>query len=164
MELNIPTFFTDDDIPTAESLPKEPEQAPLLAKEARETAYKKDQSLAVYQHYQANIKKSSQIKTEITKGAREGESIYSLFLKACKAISLMTDEEVFYTTIKRDTLEIYGEGLEMQEPLTQDIADTRARLDKLQAALEEKPDSVMINKAIQSHRERITRLESKLHN
>ena len=48
-----------------------------------------DRSLAICKEYQQNIKTSSQLQTEILKGAKAGESVYSLLLKACKAISLM---------------------------------------------------------------------------
>lgn len=161
MKIEIPSFFTEPE--GAESSPAStPEQAPLLAKEAKERAYTAAQSLSVYNQYQANIRQSSQLKAEMLKGAKEGESIYSLFLKACKAITLMTGESIFYDTIKADTLEIYGTGFEEAQPLQTDIAETRERLQMLQRAAESEPASQNIKKAIQAHKERIARLERKL--
>lgn len=166
MELNIPDFFKTDSKPkeaTAPELPAIPEQAPLLAKEAKEEAYTQSQSLKVYKAYQENIQQSSQLQTEILKGAKQGEKLYSLLLKACKAISAMTGNNLFYDTVKTDTMEIYGVGLAESEPLEQDIAETGERLEKLIEAAEREPENTWIKKAIKAHRERLERLE-KLHN
>ena len=62
----------------------------------------------VYKEYQQNIKTSSQLQTEILKGARAGEDIYSLFLKAVKAISLMTSNTLFYSQIEGDIREFWA--------------------------------------------------------
>jgi len=81
-----------------------------LQREADRKKQDIDRSLAIYREYQQNIKTSSQLQTEILKGARAGEDIYSLFLKACKAISLMTSNTVFYSQIEGDIRAIYGQG------------------------------------------------------
>jgi hypothetical protein len=53
-----------------------------LQREADRKKQDIDRSLAICREYQQNIKTSSQLQTEILKGARAGENIYSLFLKA----------------------------------------------------------------------------------
>lgn len=58
----------------------------------------------VYKTYQENIKRSSQLQTEIMKGLKNGESTEVLFLKAMEAISCMTDNKVLYT-IAKSTIE-----------------------------------------------------------
>lgn len=71
-----------------------------------EEAY--NRSLEVYTKYQENIRASEQLQTEILKGIKAGADIYTLFLKAAKAISLMTSNTVFYDRIAADLGGIYG--------------------------------------------------------
>lgn len=158
MKIEAPSFFTDE----AESSPALPEQAPLLVKEAKEEAYIAAQSLSVYKTYQEHIRQSSQLKTDLLKGTKEGESIYNLLLKACKAIALMTGDSIFYDTVKANTMEIYGNGFEEAQPLQTDIAETRERLQMLQRAADAEPASQSIKQAIKAHKERIERLERKV--
>lgn len=163
MDFKIPDFFKTDDEEEEAAAPELPEQTPLLAKEAKEEAYTQSQSLKVYKAYQENIRQSSQLRAEIIKGAKEGENIYSLFLKACRVISDMTGEDVFYDTVKAYTMAIHGEGLAESQPLEQDIAETKERLEMLIAAGESDP-TPKIAAAVQAHRERLERLEMMLHN
>lgn len=93
-----------------------------------------DRSLAICREYQQNIKTSSQLQTEILKGAKAGESIYSLFLKACKAISLMTSNTVFYSQLEGDIRAIYGQGLLDPLPLQIELQQTQERLTRLREA------------------------------
>ena len=51
-----------------------------LQREADRKKQDIDRSLAICREYQQNIKTSSQLQTEILKGVRAGEDIYSLFL------------------------------------------------------------------------------------
>ena len=94
---------------------------------------------------------------------RAGEDIYSLFLKAVKAISLMTSNTVFYSQLEGDIKSIYGAGLLEPEPLKIEIQETQERLQRLQKALErdtEPADSKQrIERAIQAHKDRISQLQ-----
>ena len=94
---------------------------------------------------------------------RAGEDIYSLFLKAEKAISLMTSNTVFYSQLEGDIKSIYGAGLLEPEPLKIEIQETQERLQRLQKALErdtEPADSKQrIERAIQAHKDRISQLQ-----
>lgn len=82
-----------------------------LQRKADATKQDIDRSLAVYKEYQKNTLISSQLQTEIIKGAKAGEDIYSLFLKAVKVISLMTSNSVFYTQLEADIRAIYGQDV-----------------------------------------------------
>lgn len=59
---------------------------------------------------------------------KAGENVYNLFLKAVKAISLMTSNSLFYSQIEADTRAIYGEGLQEQAPLKCELARCRSGL------------------------------------
>ena len=86
----------------------EGQQAKKLYLDTQREREDRQRSLEVYRTYQENIKTSSQLQTEILKGIKAGEDVYSLFLKAAKAISLMTSNKLFYTQIEADTRAIYG--------------------------------------------------------
>lgn len=122
-----------------------------------------DRSLAICKEYQQNIKTSSQLQTEILKGAKAGESVYSLLLKACKAISLMTSNSVFYSQIEGDIRAIYGQGLLDPLPLQIELQETQERLARLKEALnrEIEPDAKeRIQRAVKAHEAKIADLES----
>lgn len=122
-----------------------------------------DRSLAICKEYQQNIKTSSHLQTEILKGAKAGESVYSLLLKACKAISLMTSNSVFYSQLEGDIRAIYGQGLLDPLPLQIELQETQERLTRLREALnrEIEPDAKeRIQRAVKAHEAKIADLES----
>lgn len=122
-----------------------------------------DRSLAICKEYQQNIKTSSQLQTEILKGARAGEDIYSLFLKAVKAISLMTSNSLFYTQLEGDIRAIYGRGLQEAPAIDIELEQVVQRYIKLLEALEREQDGDSkdrIKRAIAAHENRIKELEA----
>lgn len=140
----------------------EGQQAKKLYLDTQREREDRQRSLEVYRAYQENIKASSQLQTEILKGIKAGEDVYSLFLKAAKAISLMTSNKLFYTQIEADTRAIYGAGLNYKPPLQHELQDTQERLQRLLEAekREQPPDSrERIRAAIKAHRAAIERLE-----
>lgn len=119
-------------------------------------------SLEVYRTYQENIKTSGQLQTDILKGVQAGTDIYSLFLKAVKAISLMTSNTAFYSQIEADIKNIYGIGLQLPAPLTLELMDTQERLDRLREAEQREPNIGSIKRAITAHQNRIAELEKQI--
>lgn len=133
--------------------------------QAQREATEKQITLAIFQEYQEKIKRSGQLQTEILKGVKAGESIYNLFLKAVKAISLMTSNSLIYNQIEADTRAIYREGLQEQAPLQCELAEVQKRLTRLKEAhMEElEQDSrERIGRAIQAHEAKIARLQGKI--
>ena len=55
----------------------------------------------IYTSYMDNMNMSRQLQIEILKGVTAGENIHTLFLKAAKAISAMTANSAFYSTVER---------------------------------------------------------------
>jgi uncharacterized membrane protein YccC len=140
----------------------EGQQAKKLYLDAQREREDHQRSLEVYRTYQENIKTSSQLQTEILKGLKAGEDVYSLFLKAAKAISLMTSNSLFYSQIEEDIEAIYGRGLQHKPPLQKELQETQTRLQRLLEAgqREQPPDSrERIQRAIEAHRATIERLE-----
>lgn len=140
-----------------------PEQAKLLLIDAQREREDRQRCFEVYRMYQENIKRSGQLQTEILKGIKAGENVYSLFLKAAKAISLMTSNTVFYNQIEKDTRSIYGRGLNQKPPLQNELQDAQQRLQRLIEAeqRETQPDSrERIRRAITAHREYIAEVKA----
>lgn len=134
-----------------------------LQREADRKKQDIDRSLAICREYQQNIKTSSQLQTEIVKGARAGENIYILFLKAVKAISLMTSNTVFYNQLEGDIRAIYGQGLLDPLPLQIELQQVQERLTRLIEAEErelEADSRERIKRAVQAHENRIAELET----
>lgn len=140
----------------------EGQQAKKLYLDAQREREDHQRSLEVYRRYQENTKTSEQLQTAILKGLKAGEDVYSLFLKAAKAISLMTSNSLFYSQIEADIEAIYGRGLQHKPPLQKELQDTQERLQRLLEAeqREQPPDSrERIQRAIEAHRATIERLE-----
>ena len=118
---------------------------------------------AVCKEYQQNIKTSELLQTDILKGARAGEDIYSLFLKAVKAISLMTANSLFYSQLEGDIKTIYGKGLLHAPALQIELREVEARTVLLKGALEretERDNIDRIKRAIVAHQSKRAELEA----
>ncbi len=117
----------------------------------------------VYKTYQENVKASSQLQTAILKGVAAGEDVYSLFLKAVKAVSLMTSNELFYRQIEADIKAVYGRGLQHKPPLQQELRETEERLQRLQEAAERErgtDSGDRISRAVRAHRQAVDELKN----
>lgn len=139
----------------------EREQAKQLFLQATREQEDHRRSLEVYRTYQENIKTSSTLQTQILKGLKAGEDVYSLFLKAAKAISLMTSNSVFYSQTEEDLKAIYGRGLQEKPPLQIELEEVQGRLQKLIEADKREKDSdskERIQRAIQAHKNKATEL------
>ena len=140
-----------------------PEQAKILLLDKQREREDHQRSLEAYRAYQENTKRSEQLQSEILKGIKAGEDVYSLFLKAAKAISLMTSNSVFYSQIEDDTRSIYGRGLNYKPPLQNELQDTQKRLQRLLEAEQREADTdsrERIKRAVKAHREHIAELEA----
>lgn len=139
-----------------------PEQAKILLLNTQREREDHQRSLEVYRHYQENIKTSGQLQTDILKGVQAGTDIYSLFLKAAKAISLMTSNSLFYSQIEADIEAIYGRGLQHKPPLQKALQEAQERLQRLLDAEQREPEGnskERIKAAIKAHRAEIERLK-----
>lgn len=140
----------------------EREQARSLTLQAKKGKEDREEALRICREYQANTAKSQLYQSDILKGIKAGENIYSLFLKAAKIISFMTNNSLFYTQAEKDIIAIHGAGLQEQEALTIELGKVQERLQKLTEAegREEDPDSrERIQRAITAHRARAGELE-----
>lgn len=139
----------------------EGQQAKKLYLDAQREREDHQRSLEAYRAYQENTKRSEQLQSEILKGIKAGEDVYSLFLKAAKAVSLMTSNTVFYSQIEADLTAIYGRGLLYKPPLQKELQEAQTRLQRLTEAekRETETDSrERIKRAIEAHKRTIAEL------
>lgn len=132
-----------------------------LEKRAKKEHGEREEALRICKEHRENEKKSSMLQSEILKGLKAGADIYSLFLKAAKAISLMTGESLFYTQAEKDLIAIYGAGLQEKPPLTVELGQVEERLRRLTEALgrEAEPDAQeRIKRAVTAHEARAKEL------
>ena len=132
-----------------------------LQKKADERQREIEEARRVYATYQDNIKLSGELQTAILKGLKSGADITDLFLKACKAISLMTSNSVFYTQAEADLKAIYGIGLKQPGAIQKELDEVRQRLTMLtRPELQQEPEDSRnrINRAIKAHQDRENQL------
>jgi hypothetical protein len=117
-----------------------------------------ERNLSVYKQYQKNIRESGTLRSEIQKGAKAGEPLASLLLKAAKCISLMTGDTVFCSQLEKDLISVYGAGLLEPEPLKMELENVQNRLTSLQQAIERdtEPEESKdrLRRAVQVHKAR----------
>lgn len=153
----------------AKSTANAPRDKPIISREIQnlsgENRAKLEEAARIQAEYQKNILLSDGLRCEINKGLKAGDDISDLFLKAVKAISLMTGDTAFYDVTKKDLLAIYGVGLEKSPVLQIELNETQARLDKLRQAAEREQDTddiARIKTAIQYHEQAAERIKSKI--
>lgn len=149
--------------PLNQTPPKQPqEQAPALKVQQQLNTHYEDEAQRVYRTYQENIRKAGGLRSELLKGAQAGESCYSLLLKACKCISLMTSDSVLYSSMESVITSVYGHGLLEPQPLEIELAQLRTRLDTLRASeqREQTPEvRERIADSIKAHEKKAAELE-----
>ena len=115
----------------------------------------------VYRIYQENIKRAQTLQQEISKGVTLAEDVYTLFLKAAEAISLMTSNMVFYNHVEAGLREIYGAALRETGALQMALKQAQERLERLREAEAKETEKTALNgiqRAIKANEERIRRL------
>jgi hypothetical protein len=142
------------------------EHAPQLVQLQKKAVENKKQVLRIWERYRENRKKAHILEIEITKGIQKGVTPVELLLKACKAISCMTGTEAFYTQAERDIYGVYGQILKDPQALQAERKAVYDRLDKLKAALSERPptEAKRIRTAIKAHEERAQEIQQALTN
>ena len=81
---------------TGAPIRKQPAESSELQRAADEAKSKIETAADVLKQYQAASILTSKLQSEILIGVRQGENIYTLFLKAVKALSLDTGNRLLY--------------------------------------------------------------------
>lgn len=132
-----------------------------LQRKADQKKEQLEKSAHVFKEYQKNKRLSGELMATITKGAKKGEDIYKLFLKAIEALSLLNNDRMFYENNRHAIKVVYGIGLGESEPLRLEMEDTQNRLERLLEGLERadrEEDRERIKTAVEAHRARLETL------
>ena len=132
-----------------------------LEKRAKKEQRDREEAAIACREHIVNTAKSQLLQSEILKGLKAGADIYALFLKAAKAVSLMTNNSLFYTQAEKDLIAIYGIGLQEKPPLSIELEAVEGRLQRLREAegRETDPDSrERIRRAVIAHKARAEEL------
>lgn len=119
----------------------------------------------VWKEYQAHIRDTERLQTEIIRGAKAGESLASLLLKCARALSLATETPTFREQVERSLQAVYGEALGDSGALQLELEAAKGRLEKIRAARETEQDPELrqeMELAMRAHEERIGYLEQRL--
>lgn len=76
----------------------------LLGYKATDTGQPADLNKVILDRYQRNQCNSALLQSDIVRGAQAGESLHSLLLKACKAISCMTGDPAFFQAVQESII------------------------------------------------------------
>ena len=148
-----------------EAMSQRAEKSKNLLSDVKKGGEVAEMSARICREYLDNVSATDELQAEILKGIKGGEDFYHLFLKAVKAVSLMTSNPQFYNQIKRDCRTIYGGILGNQEPLVEMLEETRDRMGKLQKAAATESDidaRDRITRCIDAHKEKIALLEAQI--
>lgn len=165
MELDFSPIYNANSRSVTNAPRDKPAVSPKLQNLSAENRAKLEAAVRIRAEYQKNILLSDNLRCEINKGLKSGEDIYVLFLKAVRAISLITSDTAFYDTAKNDLLAIYSAALEKPPVLQIELNEVQARLDKLRQAAEREQDAdniVRIKTAIQYHERAVEQIKSKI--
>ena len=151
----------------SDAMKERAEKSKNLLNDVKKGGEAAEMSARICREYLDNVSATDALQAEILKGIKGGEDFYHLFLKAVKAVSLMTSNPQFYNQIKRDCRTLYGGVFNNKEPLVEMLEETRDRMKKLEqaAAVEADIDARdRITRCIDEHRERIEDLEAQIAN
>ena len=155
------------DMETTEAMSQRAEKSKSLFNDVKKGGEIAEMSARICREYLDNVSATDELQAEILKGIKAGEDFYHLFLKAVKAISLMTSNPQFYNQIKRDCRTLYGGIFNNKEPLIEMLEETRDRMAKLEKAASVEADidaRDRITRCIEEHREKIAELEAQIQN
>lgn len=116
---------------------------------------------SVYREYQENIKRTEQLRSDITKGIQEGVDPCILLLWSMEAISRTTGDRLFYDQGKANLQAVYA-SLGYAAPIAHHAQEVQERINRLCAALDREEDPGVrerIARSIKAHRHRLDQLE-----
>ena len=155
------------DMENTEAMTQRAEKSQSLLNDVKKGGEAAELSSRICREYLDNVSATDALQAEILKGIKAGEDFYHLFLKAVKAVSLMTSNPQFYNQIRRDCRSLYGGVFNQKEPLQEMLEETQQRMENLQkaAAVEADIDARdRITRCIDAHQEKIAELEEQIQN
>lgn len=106
---------------------------------------------------------AQELRTTLTDLINAGKPPLAIVLELAKAVGELSGEDSYYDTTREQILSIYGLALGDKFILDDELAEVRARLEKICAAYESpdftEEEHIRIGYALEAHKREIERLE-----
>ncbi len=106
---------------------------------------------------------AQELRTKLTDSINAGKPPLKIILELARAVGELSGEESYYETTRDQVLSIYGLAFKDEFILNDEIAEVRARLEKICAAYENpdftEEEHIRIGYALEKHKAEIERLE-----
>lgn len=104
------------------------------------------------------------LRTTLTDSINAGKPPLEIVLELAKAIGELSGEDSYYQTTREQILSVYGLVLKDKFILEDELAEVRARLEKISAAYQSddftEEEHIRIGYALERHKQEVERLES----
>ncbi len=106
---------------------------------------------------------AQELRTTLTNSINAGKPPLEIVLELAKLIGEVSGEDSYYPTTREQILSVYGLALKDKFILEDELAEVRARLEKISAAYQNpdftEEEHIRIGYALENHRKEIERLE-----
>ena len=106
---------------------------------------------------------AQELRTTLTNSINAGKPPLEIVLELAKLIGEVSGEDSYYQTTREQILSVYGLALKDKFILEDELAEVRARLEKISAAYQNpdftEEEHIRIGYALENHRKEIERLE-----
>ena len=106
------------------------------------------------------------LRTKLTAAINAARPPLEIVLELAKEVGELTGEDSYYQTTREQIVSVYGLALKDKFILDDELAEVRARLEKISAAYENpdftEEEHIRIGYALDAHKKEIARLEKQL--
>ncbi|MBQ3451957.1 MAG: hypothetical protein IJL12_04390 [Selenomonadaceae bacterium] len=107
---------------------------------------------------------AQELRIKLSDMINAGKPPLEIILELAKLVGEISGEDSYYQTTREQILAVYGFALKDKFILDDELAEVKARLEKISAAYESsdftEEEHIRIGYALESHKEEIARLES----
>ncbi|MBE8950798.1 MAG: hypothetical protein SR3Q1_09410 [Quinella sp. 3Q1] len=107
---------------------------------------------------------AQELRIKLSDMINAGKPPLEIILELAKLVGEISGEDSYYQTTREQILAVYGFALKEKFILDDELAEVKARLEKISAAYENpdftEEEHIRIGYALESHKEEIARLES----
>ena len=106
---------------------------------------------------------AQELRIKLTDSINAGKPPLEIVLELAKALGELSGEDSYYRTTREQIVSVYGLALDDKFILNDELAEVKARLEKICAAYENpeftEEEHIRIGYALERHKQEITRLE-----
>ena len=106
---------------------------------------------------------AQELRTTLTNSINTGKPPLEIVLELARAIGELSGEDSYYQTTREQILSVYGLVLKDKFILEEELAEVKARLEKISAAYQSddftEEEHIRIGYALENHKKEIERLE-----